>query len=795
VQIAEVWLLRAGDEPYLRHGLKWWPFKSGNRGFWDYPPQGPVVLQEEYPGDEFDVRATEVIDLSQSLDGHGRLTWQVPPGRWTILRFGYTLLGTPPRSSCDPGFTCGYELDLLKTASADANVETVVKLMIEAAGPLAGKAFSSVHLDSHEYGVSEHGQLYTWTDDFRKQFRNRRGYDLLPYLPTLARRIVDSREVSDRFLWDFRRTMGDLYTAFYARLRELVNQHHLKTNHESGYGTYPFPHIDGLEAFGQTDVPQGEFWTGTRIMSQFYHFCDSVRTAASAAHIYGKPLIQSEAFSSWLRPYQCYPGVMKRFGDQAFSDGLQQCVIFCSGNQSNDVPGADTEGYEIIDRHVTWQKQGKAFFDYLGRCQHLLQQGQFVADAIYFYGEGTAKFVPSKEFLKPALTAGYDFDGLNAEVLLNRLSAQPGRFVLPDGMSYRVLVLPEDREMSLPVLRKIRELIEAGGTALGRRPLCATGLTGYPKSDEDVRKLADEMWGPGDTPSGDRHLGQGRLVWGKDPATVLAEMKVLPDFEVRGTAPESKLDFTHRRLHETDIFFIANPQDAAQDVQCVFRISSRQPEIWDPMSGRNRDATDFRQEAGRTVVPMTFAPYQSFFVIFNRPAGEPKVKRANFPTVLASVEIKGPWTLHFDPKWGGPETVVFENLDDWTKRPEEGIKYYSGTATYRKTFDLPPTLRKPQRKILLDLGEMKNLAEVRLNGKGLGVLWTKPFCVDLTAALQPTGNLLEIDVVNLWANRLIGDASLPPEKRFTRSDASHIVKKDDPLSVSGLLGPVTLQAV
>lgn len=799
VQIAEVWLLREGDEPYLRHGLKWWPFKSANRSFWDYPPQGPAALQEEYPGDGFDVRATDVIDLSGSMDGHGRLAWQVPDGRWTILRFGYTLQGTPPRSEdagavSGPGYTGGYELDLLKTASADANVETVVKLMITGAGSQAGKAFSSVHIDSHEYGVSEHGQLYNWTDDFREQFRERRGYDLLPYLPILARRIVDSREVSDRFLWDFRHTIADLYTAFYARLRELVNQHQLKTNHESGYGTYPFPHINGLDAFGQADVPQGEFWTATTIMSQFYHFCDSVRTAASAAHIYGKPLIQSEAFSTWLRPYQTYPGVMKRFGDQAFSDGLQQCVIFCSTNQTNDVPGADTGGYEIINRHITWQKQGKAFFDYLARCQHLLQQGQFVADALYFCGEGADKFVPAKEFLKPALGTGYDFDGLNAEVLLNRLSAQPGRLVLPDGMSYRVLVIPEDREMSLPVLGKIRELIEAGATVLGKRPSRAPGLTKYPQSDDDVRKLADELWGPEDAPAGDRHLGQGRLVWGKDPATLLAEMNVLPDFEVRDGTPKSKFNFTHRRSDDAHIYFIANAQDAELNVQCAFRSLRKQPEIWDPVSGRDWDATDFQQENARTVVPMSFAPYQSFFVIFRRPATEPNVKRPNFPTVSSSVELKGPWTVHFDPKWGGPESVVFEKLEDWTKRAEDGIKYYSGTATYRKTFDLPPALKKSRHKILLDLGEMKNLAEVRLNGKELGVLWTKPFRLDITEALQ-AGNLLEIDVVNLWANRLIGDASLPPEKRFTQSDASHIVKKDDPLPESGLLGPVKLLMV
>jgi hypothetical protein len=337
-------------------------------------------------------------------------------------------------------------------------------------------------------------------------------------------------------------------------------------------------------------------------------------------------------------------------------------------------------------------------------------------------------------------------------------------------------------------------LIEAGATVLGKRPSRAPGLTKYPQSDDDVRKLADELWGPEDAPAGDRHLGQGRLVWGKDPATLLAEMNVLPDFEVRGGTPKSKFNFTHRRSDDAHIYFIANAQDAELNVQCAFRSLRKQPEIWDPVSGRDWDATDFQQENARTVVPMSFAPYQSFFVIFRRPATEPNVKRPNFPTVSSSVELKGPWTVHFDPKWGGPESVVFEKLEDWTKRAEDGIKYYSGTATYRKTFDLPPALKKSRHKILLDLGEMKNLAEVRLNGKELGVLWTKPFRLDITEALQ-AGNLLEIDVVNLWANRLIGDASLPPEKRFTQSDASHIVKKDDPLPESGLLGPVKLLMV
>jgi hypothetical protein len=347
--------------------------------------------------------------------------------------------------------------------------------------------------------------------------------------------------------------------------------------------------------------------------------------------------------------------------------------------------------------------------------------------------------------------------------------------------------------MSLPVLRKIRELIEEGAIAIGNRPVRSVGLTGYPQSDHRVRALAAEVWGPEETASGDRRLGKGRLVWGKEPAALLREMNVLPDFELRGAAGGFKFTFTHRRQESTDIYFIANLDNADREAQCVFRVDGRQPEILDPLTGRVRDAGDFVQEQGRTMLTMKFAAYQSFFVVFRRASIPPKVRRPNFPVVSASVELTGPWTVHFDPKWGGPDSIVFPTLEDWTKRPEDGIKYYSGTATYQKTFRLPQLFGAPGRKILLDLGEMKHLAEVRLNGKPLGVLWTKPYRVEITEALQQAENLLEIDIFNLWTNRLIGDALLPPAQRFTTG--VNLVKKGDLLLTSGLLGPVRLQSV
>ena len=786
--VAEAWLLREGDEPLFRKALKWWAFKSGNRSFWDWPKKGPMALYEAYTGDDFDLHAGDVIDLTGKMDQRGELRWDAPTGRWTILRFGFTLHGARPRSNAT-----GYQLDLFKASSADATFKYAAKPMLEDAHRQEGEILSGIHLDSYEYGVYEHGQLPTWTESFPEQFRKRRGYDLLDYMPVLAGRIVDSRQVSNRFLWDYRRTLGDLYTGFFSRLTELAHQHSLEANSENGYGTYPFPHIDGLEAFGAGDNPQGEFWTATPIMSQFFPFCNSVRTAASAAHIYGKRKVQAEAFSTWLRPYEAYPGLMKQFGDQAFCDGLQQCVIFVSSHQHDDIPGRGTGGYEIINRHITWHRQSKVFFDYLARCQYLLQQGRFVADALYYNGEGTTTFVPDKHFLNPALPRGYDFDGLNKEVLLNYLYVHDGLLVLPDGMSYQVLVLPEERGMSPAVLRRIRELILTGATVHGKRPLHPPGLSGYPQCDSEVEELAVEIWGPVPAPAGDRRLGQGRIVWGKDVGTLLAEMNTAPDFEIQAGTTNPPFEFIHRRLENADIYFVANPQDTSLPVQALFRVQGNKPEIWDPVTGCIWNPADVRKEKDRTVIPIHFAPYQSYFVVFRRNISEYEPKRPDLPVLSVGVALTGPWTVRFDTRWGGPESVVFEQLDDWTKRPEEGIRFYSGIATYSKTFDLPPTWKDMHTGVWLDLGELKNLAEVRLNGMDLGKLWTKPFLIDITTTLKATGNMLEIDVVNLWTNRLIGDAGLSPEKRYTQSDVATEFKKGDPLLESGLIGPVMIR--
>ncbi|KKK87497.1 hypothetical protein LCGC14_2752640, partial [marine sediment metagenome] len=323
-----------------------------------------------------------------------------------------------------------------------------------------------------------------------------------------------------------------------------------------------------------------------------------------------------------------------------------------------------------------------------------------------------------------------------------------------------------------------------GVTVIGPKPAQAPGLTDYSQRDEDVKKLADALWSA---------EASGRVISDMTLDEIVQKDGLSPDVEFRDASPKAKFDWIHRRDGESEIYFLSNQARVAAAAEVVFRVSGKQPELWDAVTGRIRDLPDWRKEDGRTIVPLTFAPRESYFVVFRNKAEAGSSKDAkNFPEQKPVAEIAGPWNVSFDPEWGGPESAVFEKLEDWTKRSEPGIRYYSGTATYRKTFDLPETSRRENTRIYLDLGRVKNLATVRLNGKDLGVVWTAPWRIELTGVVQSTGNRLEIDVVNLWPNRLIGDAALPPEKRLTETNAT-AYKKDSPLLESGLLGPVTLK--
>lgn len=769
-------------------------------------------------------KSQEMINIEpKKVDG--RLSWNVPPGKWTLLRFGYILSDNQIKNTSYE--SAGWEIDPLSAEALDHHFKNTAAKLIEDAGPLAGQTFKYTHIDSWEIGQP------SWTPRFTEEFQSRRGYNPVSYLPALAGKTVDSPEITERFKWDYRRTIADLVVEnYYGRLTTLSHEKGLGTHSESG-GPFFHQYIDGLECEGADDIPMAEFWS-TRpyrgdepqgvsdpfFQSQSLGFpaCNtgSVRQAASASRIYGRAFCQAEAYTGFNQDWTEDPYFLKADGDRAFCLGLGRIVIhhYALVPDFDAKPGNQWEHVSIhFNRNITWWDKAHGWLTYLGRCQHLLRQGVFVADMLYFSGETIPNFVLIDR--KPI--AGYDFDTLNAQALLTRAEVKNKKIVLEGGLSYRYLILPGDaaQEMTPRVIARLREMVQGGMTLIGSRPQRAPGLTNYPKSDEDVRKLAAELWGPDGVPSGMREVGQGRVFWGKSPEEVVKLDRLEPDLELRGLPPDADFDWIHRRLDFADIYFLANGTDRQVELESVFRVSGKPPELWDPVTGERRRLTDFKEESGRIVVPMTLAPRQSFFVLFRegqKSTSAALSRKTAFPKLKEIANLRGPWQVSFDPTWGGPGRVVFERLQDWTKHSEDGIRHYSGTAAYTMTFDLPLSKRTP---LYLDLGIVKNVAQVYLNGEDLGVVWAAPWRVNIPESAKAAGNELKIEVVNLWPNRLIKDAVLPIDQRLTKTN----VRTYDPvlpadlevfgnptdedrrrtgrppqLLPSGLLGPVTVQS-
>ena len=750
-----------------------------------------------------------VVDLTARLGADGRLVWDAPPGKWLILRGGHASNFKMTRPC--PAGAVGLECDRLAQAGIEAHYDGFLKKIFSDAGPAAGKALTHVHVDSWEAG----GQ--GWTATFPAEFRTRRGYDLRPWLPVLTGRVVGSAELSERFLWDVRMTVSEMIRDNYAgRLRELARPHGIKFSTEA-YGNLS---IDSLSYAGIADLPISEFWAmGDSLFPKLRDkFERTTKVMASAAHTSGRPVVGAEAFTA-DRGWRDHPFLLKAMGDQKFSEGLNRMIFHLSAHQPYDtmVPGLTHRKWgEHIQRHNTWFEYARPWIDYLARSQFLLQQGEFVADVCYWFGEGAPLHVDN---MKLELPKGHDLDFCSADTVL-KMSVKNSRLVLPSGANYGYLLLPDSDRMTLPLARKIRALVEAGARVVGgKRPTGAPGLTDFPRADEEVRKIAATLW------------DANRVVTGKTLTEVFAQDGLKPDFEGEG------LSYIHRRVSEADVYFVSHQENRALDATCTFRVSGKRPELWDPETGAIRELPQFAEKDGRISVPLRFEPMQSGFVVFrNRSRLAPRaagtedllsrserttLRNAGTKNFLARSEratLAGPWQVSFDPKWGGPkDEVAFEQLTDWSKHPDPRIHYYSGTATYRKNFNLTEAEASGKLgRLWLDLGAVDVMARVRLNGRDCGIAWKPPYLVDISGAACTGENMLEIAVVNLWINRMIGDEQLPldskwkdfetllewpewfkkgeprPSGRFTFTSCRHY-KKDTPLVPSGLLGPVTIQ--
>ncbi len=747
-------------------------------------PDSAPLFQEipATPGEE-DAATADVVDLSSKLDAQGVLHWQAPAGEWQILRFGCTI-GDHSYVSTHSESWDGYAIDVFDAGAFQRYWDAVVGPLIADAGPLAGKTLKYLHTDSWEVEGAN------WTPTMREEFLKRNGYDFAPWLPVLAGRIVNSREASDRFLFDYRKTLGDLAIDNHYRLfRDNAHKHNLEIHPESG-GPHAVP-IDAQRCLGWDDVPMSEFWAWSwehRVGDENRFF---VKQPASAAHTYGHQLVFAEGFTTIGPHWQehIWDNLKPSF-DKALCEGMNVLVwhAFVCSPDSTGIPGQQYFAGTHLNPKVTWWDKSAPFFSYIDRCQWMLQQGLFVADVAYYYGDHVPNFAQLKKSDPAHALPGYDYDVITEEALLTRASVKNGRIVLPDGMSYRVLVLPDRDVISLPVLKKLKELAAAGGTIIGPKPVKGETLQNYPEVDAEVAKLAGILWGG--------KAGSGCVIADKTAREVLVADGVQPDFEFLSTLnpqPSTSFDYIHRRAGSTEIYFVANRAEFAAAAACAFRVTGKAPELWNPVTGEHKFAAAYEEKDGRTLVPLDFDPCGSWFVVFRTPAtAHPAKANSNRATLNPLQELSGPWTVHFDPKWGGPESAQFDQLVNWTTRPEPGIKFYSGTATYEKTFDLPPSsIIHPPSSLLLDLGNLRELAEVKVNGKSCGITWCPPFRVDITGAVKPGANKLEIDVVNFWPNRIIGDASLTPEQRLTQTNIRKLTA-DTPLMESGLFGPVQI---
>lgn len=922
-------------------------------------PALPMFAESHGAAGEDALAVDQVQDLAGRLSADGILVWEIPEGEWILLRAGSRITGQTTRPAPKPGL--GWETDKFSPAAAEHHFDAYVRTLLEMVGDRRNKTsgLTTLHYDSWEMNSQN------WTPKFAAEFEARRGYAPTNFLPAFAGFIVKDRAATERFLWDVRQTAQELVIANQmGKLKELGQQHGLRMSLEP----YDLDPCSDLELGKVADVPMSEFWSRFEDVNTDY----SVVESTSVGHTNGRSVIAAEAFTAafperWLQ----HPASMKNQGDWAFCAGINRFVFHRFQSQSgiSRKPGMTMGpggGYGVHwDRTQTWWEMVAPYHQYLARCSAMLQCGLFVADVLYLAAEGAPNvFLAPPSAFQPGEFPdrwGHNFDGCAPSTLIDRASVKHGEIVFPDGMNYKMLVLPQVETMTPELLKKVAELVEAGGTVVGMPPKASPSLSGYPDCDHQVRAIALRIWGEieSGTPDGaTRSVGNGTVVhdtsayrWAKenpltdarwiwapgsnapeenrgvyiftrkfqvqnadilditeilltgspsfnvvvngtqlgrghvvnqvrrfdvtwllrsgeneirvtvdcsqksqseacgviaalvgsgnssaqlrvmtnaewmvhegeeDPGMVAAEYggfdaapwklteaslqaaSLYPPYRVtsrllaaRGVVPDfegEQMRAIHRRHGDDEIYFVSNRTDQEVAATWTFRVTGKKPEWWDPLTGERRLLGQFKESQGRTHVPIRLDAHESGFLFFrNRTV---VTKEQGNPSVFRPIlTLQGAWEVAFDPKWGAPASVRFEQLEDWAQRPEQGIRYYSGKAVYRIRFDAPIG---DAPELFLALGRVCNIASVRLNGRDLGVTWVAPWRVAVPDhLLRPRDNELEVVIANLWWNRLVRDSRLPEAERLTWIPGEYPFTGNESLQASGLLGPVRLEA-
>jgi hypothetical protein len=700
----------------------------------------------------------DVQVLTAKFNGK-KLVWQVPEGKWSILRFvcsntGQHLIVPSPKSDglfidfFDPQATIrhlGYILNRLHISKKNA-----------ASSGLSYLSFDSMELD----------EATAWTNSMDSIFLKHNGYSIIPYLPVFAGWKLP--EGNDTFLQQFKQTVSDqLIFSHYTTGRDFLAGYGIELVAEAGgpgppvWNTCP---VDAVKALGNVSVPRGEFWIRNR------HNIFLIKEIASASHIYGLNIVDGESFTTWRR-WKDAPHDLKQYVDRAFCEGLNNLTFHAFANTRPEFgfPGRAYHAGSDINPTATWWKDARPFIDYLSRCSYLLRQGKPVSDVAYYYGDKAPNFFPAfqKDPDKPRLEglgAGYDFDIMNTEILLNKLSVKNGRLVLPGGVSYSLLVIPGIKDIPASVQRKLETLLKAGGQVLFEN----TGMLSFTVHNAALKNMRID--------------------------DALRQLSVPPDF----TANNGSLDFIHRKTDIGDLYFISNTTDASVTRSCNFRAAGKQVEYWDPVSGKQYTMSADRSDAGSTTLTLQLAPHASCFILLTN---EKRQLPAYRNPVYSSTELAGQWMVRFPENWGAPASAPFSKLISWTDHPDAGIRYFSGTAVYQQQINLSEASLRNDSVIMLNLGEVRDVARVLINGKNAGVVWTYPYSIDIRKYLKPGNNTIEVEITNNWVNRLTGDM-LAGEggKKYCQTNVPYIIKDrglggDEKFNVqpSGLLGPVMLQ--
>lgn len=710
---------------------------------------------------------TDVVDLTGKMNAEGSLEWDVPAGAWMVVRLGYSLTGRQNHPA-SPEAT-GLEVDKLDKEAVRKYINTYLDMYKDATGGLMGaKGLQYMILDSYEAGHMN------WTKDFPTEFQKRRGYDIKGWIPVLTGRVVKSLEASEKFLWDFRKTIGEMIAEnHYDVIGEELHKRGMKRYTESHEGGRMYL-ADGMDVKRNADIPMSAMWTPGSLDGRDTEEPRSegdIREAASVANIYGQNMVAAESMTSIRYPFSWHPEKLKRTADMELASGLNRFVIHTSVHQPLDdrKPGFSLGPFgQYFTRLETWAEAGgKVWMQYLGRSSYMLQQGKNVADILYYYGENTNITLVCKDKL-PTIPAGFEFDFVNSSALLNVIQAKDSKLVTGkvSKATYEVLVLDESAKfMTLPVLKKIKTLVDAGVKVFGAKPEKSPSLS---DNDAEFQKIANEIWAkPNVSPV----------------ETLQATSAIKPDIIISGA--KNKILFRHRQTANQDIYWLDNRGENATDAEVSFRVTGKVPELWNAQTGKT-EKISYQIKDGRTIVPLKFESWDAFFIVFSGKTTANNYKNPSKTETTLS-QISTPWKVRFNDK-----NIVFDKLTSWSENIDSDVKYFSGTATYDNTFNAS-SLDKSV-KYVIDLGDVKNIAEVIVNDKNMGTAWKKPFKLDVSEAVKAGNNTIQVKVTNTWVNRLIGDAQ-PDVKIKTTFTTMPFYKADSPLLPSGLLSTVSILSV